>query len=560
MVKSRIYIINVLMLAFIFVTTAVPVYGAKKTNSPPTATNVLISGTPVVGQTLTGNYKYNNSSGIAEGASTYKWLYSTSLSGTYYAISGATSRTYTLTGSDTGRYIKFQVTPVASRGTPNTGTPVQSPAVGPVTAPVSGTAPIASNVSIDGNLVVNQALMGKYSYYDAEADAEGSSVYRWLSSTSLTGTYTAIIGATASTYTLTSADSGKYIKFEVTPVSSAGTPNTGAAVQSLAAGPVVLPASTKVVLGFAVKYYSTDVSSYNSMVNNTKSIDQIATVTYTADSYGTLTGTAPSDQISYANNNGIKPLALVTNSDSSGFNSSIARSILEKPTNSQTLINNLVNVVKSNGYKGVNVDFENVPYTDRSYYTQFISNLKNALAPLGYLTTISVPAKTADSPTNSWNGAFDYSALGALVDEILLMTYDEHGSWSAAGPVASIGWVTNVVNYAKTVIPSNKLLLGLAAYGYDWSSAGNKALSLKTIDSLVATYGGAVQWDSTSQSPYYTYTDTNGAAHTIWFENSASIGYKCDLVNQNNLLGTGIWRLGLENQAFWGAINTKFGK
>ncbi len=454
MVKSRIYIVYALMVAFIFVTTAVPVYGAKKTNSPPTATNVSISGSPSVGQILTGSYKYNNSSGIPEGISTYRWLYSTSLSGTYYAISGAASKTYKLTSNDAGRYIKFEVTPIAARGASAKGTPVQSAAV----------------------------------------------------------------------------------------------------------GPVVLPASTKVVLGFAVKYYSTDVSSYNSMVNNTKSMDQIATVSYTADSYGNLTGTAPSDQINYANNNGIKTLALVTNSDSNGFNSSIARSILENPANSQTLINNLVNVVKANGYKGVNVDFENIPYTDRQYYTQFISNLKNALAPLGYLTTISVPAKTADSPTNSWNGAFDYSALGAIADEILLMTYDEHGSWSTAGPVASIGWVTNVVNYAKAVIPPNKILLGLAAYGYDWSSAGNKALSLKTIDSLVTTYGGAVQWDSASQSPYYTYTDTNGAAHTIWFENSASIGYKCDLVNQNNLLGAGVWRLGLENQAFWGAINTKFGR
>jgi spore germination protein YaaH len=140
------------------------------------------------------------------------------------------------------------------------------------------------------------------------------------------------------------------------------------------------------------------------------------------------------------------------------------------------------------------------------------------------------------------------------------MSYDEHGSWSSPGPVASIGWVTNVVNYAKTVIPTNKILLGLAAYGYEWSSAGNKALSLSQIYSRVSTYGGVVQWDTTSHSPYYIYTDTNGIQHTIWFENGDSIAYKCDLVNQNNLLGVGIWRLGLENSAYWNTINTKFNR
>jgi spore germination protein YaaH len=142
----------------------------------------------------------------------------------------------------------------------------------------------------------------------------------------------------------------------------------------------------------------------------------------------------------------------------------------------------------------------------------------------------------------------------------MIMTYDEHGTWTSAGPVASIGWVTNVVNYARTVIPADKLLLGLAAYGYDWSGAGNKALSLNQINSLVSTYGGSVQWDTTSQSPYYQYTDGNGIQHTIWFENYNSIGYKCDLVNQNNLLGVGIWRLGLEDPAYWGTINTKFNR
>ncbi|HEX2945885.1 MAG TPA: glycosyl hydrolase family 18 protein [Clostridia bacterium] len=457
MIKFRSRAIFALSLLLAFSMLVVPVYAAKKTYTAPTATNVNVSGSPSVGQTLTGNYTYYDASGVPQGTSVYQWLYSASSTGTYYPISGAVSKTYTLTANDAGRYIRFQVTPVAAWGSPSKGTSVQSTAVGPV-------------------------------------------------------------------------------------INSTPTPPP--------------TSSSKVVLGYTVKNYSTDVTSYNSIVNNTKSIDQIATANYSTDGYGKISGTAPADQVGYANNSGIKPLILISNN----FDSSIAKSLLESSTNRQAFINNLVNVIGANGYKGVNIDLESVPYSDRAYYTQFIADIKNTLSPLGYLTTISVPAKTSDSATNSWSGAYDYAALGKTADEIVIMTYDEHGTWTSAGPVASLGWVTNVVNYAKSVIPASKILLGLAAYGYDWSSAGNKALSLNQIDNLVSTYGGSVQWDAASESPYYSYTDTNGAQHTIWFENSSSIGYKCDLANQNSLLGVGIWRLGLEDSAYWSMINSKFNR
>jgi hypothetical protein len=188
MIKFRSRAISVLSLLLAFSMLVVPVYAAKKTYTAPAATNVNISGTPSVGQTLTGNYTYTDASGVPQGTSTYQWLYSTSLSGTYYPISGATLKTYKMISGDTGHYIKFQVTPVAAWGKPNTGAPVQSAAVGPVTVPTT------------------------------------------------------------------------------TPP----------------------PSSSKVVLGYTVKNYSTDVISYNSMVNNTKSIDQIATFTYLTDSSGKL--------------------------------------------------------------------------------------------------------------------------------------------------------------------------------------------------------------------------------------------------------------------------------
>jgi len=80
-------------------------------NSAPVANTVTISGTPDVGNILTGTYAYSDADNDSEGNSTYRWL----LDGS--PIAGETGTTYTVAPSDSGHDITFEVTPVASSGT-----------------------------------------------------------------------------------------------------------------------------------------------------------------------------------------------------------------------------------------------------------------------------------------------------------------------------------------------------------------------------------------------------------------------------------------------------------
>ena len=315
-------------------------------------------------------------------------------------------------------------------------------------------------------------------------------------------------------------------------------------------------ATKKLVLGFTTYYYSGDTSSYNSMVTNTSSLDEIATETYVTDSTGNISGLVPTNQIAYANSNGKKALAMITNN----FDGNIAKALLESSTNRQALIKNILSAMMLNGYKGVNVDLEGVFYYDRSYLTTFMSELYSTLHSQGYYVTMAVPAKTTDGPALPWSGAFDYVALSNYTDQVVLMTYDEHYPGGTPGAIASIGWVENVIKYATTVIPKAKLLLGTAAYGYDWSSNGTKAYGISDIFKLASTYSSVINWDSVSQSPYFTYTDTSGILHTVWFEDAQSLNFKLNLVNSYNLSGIAIWRLGLENSEYWTSIKTKFNR
>ncbi|HYK72577.1 MAG TPA: Ig-like domain-containing protein, partial [Pseudoneobacillus sp.] len=207
---------------------------SAKVNAAPKANNVGISGLAKVGQQVSGHYTYTDVNGDEEGSSIFKWYRGSKVDGSdKELIDGASGKTYTLISSDVDQYIFFEVTPVASTGK-LIGTSVLSL---PSSLVEEGTvienrAPVASNVTISGIAKLGQELEGSYVYSDAENDPQGTSQGQWFRATTQDGEdKVAILGATASTYTLTNDDIGKYLIFGVTPVASIGE-STGTLVMS----------------------------------------------------------------------------------------------------------------------------------------------------------------------------------------------------------------------------------------------------------------------------------------------------------------------------------------
>ena len=180
----------------------------------PEARNVAITGTLAVGETLTGSYEYFDINGDPEQGTIIKWYRGDSPTGPWSEITSANGNTYTLTETDVGKYIKFEVTPANAN---ETGEPAFAVSASQVEYPP--TPPVARNVVITGIPEVGKTLTGNYDYFDINGDPEGESTFRWLRSDTENGEYTAIPGATGTTYTITEEDIDKYIKFEVTPVS-----------------------------------------------------------------------------------------------------------------------------------------------------------------------------------------------------------------------------------------------------------------------------------------------------------------------------------------------------
>ncbi|SHE90551.1 glycosyl hydrolase family 18 protein [Desulforamulus putei] len=311
-----------------------------------------------------------------------------------------------------------------------------------------------------------------------------------------------------------------------------------------------------IVMGYYAKDWYTDNESYNSLVNYHSYLDYVATFTARINSNGRLiVDFPPSEGISLAKKKGVKPLLVVHNMYN-GMDVASASAVLGDPQKRWQLAVNIASLVKEYGYAGVNIDLEAVPTWNRNDYNKFLWELKGLLKPGGYLLTAAIPAKNSHQWNNNWSGAYDYKEIGRVCDYVMLMTYDEHWFGGQPGPIASLPWVQSVLDYAVSQMPSNKIILGLAAYGYDWSYSKNRSVKWKDVNALVRQTGAAVRWDNASSSPYFYYWK-GSEKHEVWFENKYSLGIKLGLLKSYKLGGVGIWRMGFEDHTFWNTLHNK---
>lgn len=312
-------------------------------------------------------------------------------------------------------------------------------------------------------------------------------------------------------------------------------------------------ATSNIVYTYATHDYTGDDYSYNSFVNNYSHINYIITFSYGIDRNGNLTGKPDERIIDFAIKNDVIPLLLVHNMRNESFDASLLNTILNNSYAKQNLINNIIKAIKVGNFKGVNIDFENISYKNRSSYLQFLRDLNAKLKQNNFLLTVAIPALVEDSPSSAWAGGIDYKEISKIVDKAIIMGYDEHWIGGESGPVSSYNWIVSVTKYALMTIDKDKIVMGLPAYGYDWSSKGNTVVTEETVKDLVNKYGGNIKWDDNYKEPYYIYYK-DGVKHAVWFENSKSFKLKIDYLNSVGINNISFWRLGYETKGFWEAI------
>lgn len=262
---------------------------------------------------------------------------------------------------------------------------------------------------------------------------------------------------------------------------------------------------------------------------------------YQINANGSISGSTEPDVLRLAEAHNLWTFALVENM----AGQAIFGPLLNSPTARARAIDNMLTLVESNGYDGVNLDWEGIAPQERQQFTTFVQQLSRTFHRHGYYVTLSVPAETANQPQNSWTGAYNYEALGKACDLLMIMAYDQHYAGGSPGPIASASWVKKVLDYTIHVVSPQKVILGIPGYGYDWSGQGPAAaLTYEQAKTLAQQYGVS------STSNHFVYYQ-NGQLHSVWFENTASLLSNVKLVSGYELRGIALWRLGIEDPKIW---------
>jgi spore germination protein len=139
-----------------------------------------------------------------------------------------------------------------------------------------------------------------------------------------------------------------------------------------------------------------------------------------------------------------------------------------------------------------------------------------------------------------------------------VMAYDWHWAFSAPGPIAPTWWVDDVLDYATSVVPPEKLALGVGLYGYDWSGGQARDIRWREADQLATAPGATPGRDPVSGAPYLRYR-ADGVDHEVWYEDDDSIAAKLKLADAYGVGAVELWRLGAEDPGLWGFLSDKNG-
>lgn len=260
--------------------------------------------------------------------------------------------------------------------------------------------------------------------------------------------------------------------------------------------------------------------------------------------------------------------------------------LLGNPRRRAALVSALVGIVRGRSYAGLDLDFEQFavdPNDDQaaadaaaSGYPALVGALCSALHAIARTCTVTVMPRTSDAHT-LWRGrlatwVYDYTALGAVADRVRIMAYDDHAPDTAAGPIAPYAWVRQVVDYARASLAPGKVELGIAAFGYTWSSGPTSPSSgsASTNDTqpnadntfataqaapLAAAHRAVAKWSSTADETWFSYRSTTGTT-TAWYEDDRAELMRTQLALAAGFAGVVLWAAGDESASFWTGLAT----
>ena len=216
-------------------------------------------------------------------------------------------------------------------------------------------------------------------------------------------------------------------------------------------------------------------------------------------------------------------------------------------------------------YRGLSLDFEEIPAEDETGYRTLIADLYHELHTRNLRLYLNTPIADPD---------YDFKFFADHSDGLLLTDYDQHQNSSGSGPIAAQDWFIDNLTSILKVVPKQKIICSLGSYGYDWTvelparalvRRGRKAPPpppekvlatrfLTTQDAWQAASDSeaAVELDPDSLNAHFAYDDMDGhVRHQIWFLDAVTVLNQMRAARALGIQTFALWRLGSEDNSLW---------
>lgn len=246
---------------------------------------------------------------------------------------------------------------------------------------------------------------------------------------------------------------------------------------------------------------------------------------------------------------------MVTLTDYSGsthrFDSSISAAILTSAASRARHAAAIAAWCDEHDVDGVDVDWEAVDASRRDAFSAFVEELARQLHADDRLVAVDVYPKTSEP--GGWDGpqSQDWRRLGRAVDQFRIMTYNYSGSWSGPGPISPPVWIDRVLDFAETLVPARRIVMGLGFYGRAWHGSSTTDLVWGDVQAIRAD-ADPREYRTRSRELRLVYRGDDGV-HTAYFPDAVAIRAKLEtLVTKHpRIRGVYAWLMGQEDPAVW---------
>ena len=228
----------------------------------------------------------------------------------------------------------------------------------------------------------------------------------------------------------------------------------------------------------------------------------------------------------------------------------------------EQIVNELTITYKTlgrNPYDGVTIDFEGLRSEQKADFTAFLTELADAVHGMDKTLYVCVSPMLL---SGSYYDGYDYGAIGALADKVILMAYD----YEARDMSAFVG--TEYYKTAATVpldqvylglsalksqgVAADKIVLGLSCKNVAWKidregkmvSGAPVTVSNETLHQRLAQSDTVKGWSDTYQQSYAVYSTEDGSRYFVWYQDGESITRELETAKLLGISGVSLWRLG----------------